>query len=173
MKKLIVFTFLFSFVAFSQQATPLQYLYMMKSFKPQTQKVGILCELSKYQGLVDKLQRAGFSAGVKIIIGDVKELKDISQRFGELVKNGVDYLWIIDEKDISANQIAREYIFKNALLNSIPVVVPNAELVKEGGLFSLETSGSEITIYVNNKIVNALKLSIPENYKERVNYVAN
>ncbi len=173
MKKLIVFLVLFSFVAFSQRATPLQYLYMMKLFKPKTQKVGILCELSKNQGLVDKLQKAGFSAGVKILIGDVKELKDVSQRFGELVKNGVDFLWIINEKDISTNQIAREYIFKNALLNSIPVAVPSVELVEEGGLFSLETSRDEITIYVNNKVVNALKLSIPENYKERVNYVVN
>lgn len=173
MKKLIVLTVLFSFVAFSQQATPLQYLYVMKSFKPQAQKVGILCELSKYQGLVDKLQRAGFSAGVKIIIGDIKELKDVSQRFEELIKKGIDFLWIIDEKDISASQIVREYILKNALLNLVPVAVPDAEFVKEGGLFSIETSGDEVTIYVNNKVVNALKLSIPENYKERVHYVVN
>jgi len=173
MKRLLILLALFPFFAFSQRATPLQYLYMMKSFKPQTQKVGILCELSKHQGLVDKLQKAGFSAGVKIIVGDVKELKDISQRFGELVKNGVDFLWIIDENDISSHQIAREFIFKNALLSSIPVAVPNAEFVKEGGLFSLEVSGEEIKIYVNNKVANALQINIPENYKERVQYVAN
>ncbi len=173
MKKLFIFLVLFHFVSFSQKATPLQYLYMMKSFKPQMQKVGILCEMSKYPGLLDKLQRAGFSAGVKIVVSDVKELKDISQRFGELVKNGVDFIWIIDENDISAHKIAREYILKSALLSSIPVAVPNVEIVKEGGLFSLEVLGEELKIYVNNKVANALQISIPENYKERVQYVAN
>ncbi len=114
-----------------------------------------------------------FSAGIKIFIADVKELKDISQKFSELVKNGVDFIWIFDEKDISAHPIAREYIFKNSLLNKIPVAVPDPELVKEGGLFSLEVSGEEIKVFVNNKIANALQINIPENYKERVQYVAN
>lgn len=173
MKRAIILLFLFNFVAFSQRATPLQYLYMMKSLKPTTQKVGILCELDKNPGIVDRLQRSAFSAGIKIFIADVKELKDISQKFSELVKNGVDFIWIFDEKDISAHPIAREYIFKNSLLNKIPVAVPDPELVKEGGLFSLEVSGEEIKVFVNNKIANALQINIPENYKERVQYVAN
>ncbi|CUS98318.1 ABC transporter substrate binding protein [Candidatus Chrysopegis kryptomonas] len=175
MKKAIILLalFLFNFVALSQRATPLQYLYMMKSFKPTTQKVGILCELDKNPGIVDKLQRSAFSAGIKIFIADVKELKDVSQKFAELMKNGVDFIWIIDEKDVSAHPIAREYIFKNSLLNKIPVAVPDPELVKEGGLFSLEVSGEEIKVFVNNKIANALQINIPENYKERVQYVAN
>ncbi len=175
MRKLILLIALISvhFTSLSQRATPLQYLYMMKSFKPTTQKVGILCELDRNPGIVDKLQRSAFSAGVKIFIADVKELKDISQKFSELVKNGVDFIWIFDEKDISANPIAREYIFKNSLLSKIPVAAPNPEFVKEGALFSLEVSGEDIKVFVNNKVANALQINIPENYKERVQYVAN
>jgi ABC-type uncharacterized transport system substrate-binding protein len=173
MRKILFLLVLFHFVAFSQRATPLQYLFMMKSFKPDMQKVGLLCDLSKNQGLVEKLQKAGFSAGVKIVVGDVKELKDIAQRFNEIVKGGVDFLWIFDSQDVSAHPIAREYILKNSLLNKIPVAVPSVEMVKEGGLFTLESTGEELKIFVNDKIANALNLTIPENYKERVQYVAN
>jgi len=76
-------------------------------------------------------------------------------------------------QDVSAHPIAREFILKNSLLNKIPVAVPSVEMVKEGGLFTLESTGEELKIFVNDKIANALNLTIPENYKERVQYVAN
>ncbi len=173
MRKIFYLLVLFHFVAFSQKATSLQYLYMMKSFKPDMQRVGLLCDLTKYPGLVEKLQKAAFSVGVKIVVGDTRELKDIAQRFNEVVKSGVDFLWIFDVQDVSAHPIAREYIFKNSLLNKIPVAVPSVEMVKEGGLFALESTGEDLKIFVNDKIANALNLTIPENYRERVQYVAN
>ncbi|CUU09841.1 putative ABC transport system substrate-binding protein [Candidatus Kryptobacter tengchongensis] len=173
MKRIILFLIFFQSMVFAQRATPLQYLYMMKSLKPEVQKIGVLCDLGKYQGLIEKLQRSAYSVGVKIIVADVKELKDVSQRFGDLVKNGVDFIWIFDESDVSAHPIAREFIIKNAILSKIPVAVPNAEFVKEGGLFSLEISGDDVKVYVNNKVANALQITVPENYKERVQYVVN
>jgi hypothetical protein len=112
MRKILFLLVLFHFVAFSQRATPLQYLFMMKSFKPDMQKVGLLCDLSKNQGLVEKLQKAGFSAGVKIVIGDVKELKDIAQRFNEIVKGGVDFLWIFDVARCFSSSDSKRIYFK-------------------------------------------------------------
>ncbi len=173
MKKAIFLLVFFQSFVFAQKATPLQYLYMMKSFKPEIQKVGVICDLSKNQGIVEKLQRPAFSIGVKIIVVDVKELKDISRGFEELTKNGVDFIWIFNDEDVAAHPIAREYIFKSALLKRIPVVVSNLEFVKEGALFSLEVLGEEVRVYVNNKVANALQLTVPENYRERIQYVAN
>ncbi|MCS7228584.1 MAG: ABC transporter substrate binding protein [Candidatus Kryptonium sp.] len=167
-----ILVFVYS-LAFSQKATPLQYLYTMKLFKPDIQKVGLICQLNKHQGLVERLQRSAYSVGVKIVIADVKELKDVSQQFGDLIKNGVDFIWILDDDDLSAHPVAREFILKNALLNKVPVVVPNPEFVKEGGLFSLEVIGEEVKIHFNNRVANALKIIVPENYKERVQYVVN
>ncbi|MFN3135410.1 MAG: ABC transporter substrate binding protein [Candidatus Kryptonium sp.] len=173
MRKAIFLLVLFQSLVFAQKGTPLQYLYLMKSFKPEIQKVGVICDLSKNRGIVEKFQRPAFSVGVKIVVVDVRELKDVSRGFEELVNNGVDFIWIFDNEDVSAHPIAREYIFKNALLKKIPVAVSNLEFVKEGALFSLEILGEEVKVYVNNKVANALQLTVPENYKERVQYVAN
>jgi ABC-type uncharacterized transport system substrate-binding protein len=173
MKKAIFLLIFFQSLVFAQKGTPLQYLYLMKSFKPEIQKVGVICDLSRNRGIVEKLQRPAFSIGVKIIVVDVRELKDVSRGFEELVNNSVDFIWIFSEDDVSTQPVAREYIFKNALLKKIPVAVSNLELVKEGALFSLEVSGEEVKVYVNNKVASALQLTVPENYKERVQYVAN
>lgn len=110
-KKAIFLLIFFQSFTFAQRATPLQYLYVMKSFKPDVQKVGVICDLSKNPGIIEKLQRPAFSVGVKVIVADVRELKDVSRGFEELVKSGVDFFWLFDDKDVSAHPIAREYIF--------------------------------------------------------------
>ena len=37
----------------------------MKSFKPENQKVGVICDMSRNRGIVEKLQRPAFSIGVR------------------------------------------------------------------------------------------------------------
>ncbi len=154
--------------------TPMQQLMVMKEIKPATKVVGVLCNVEQNEAFIKRANRAASSLGLQIIFADVRQVKDISTQFRLLSSShDMDFLWIINVDEIIMSPIGKEYLFKNSVLSRIPVSVPTRELVAEGGTFYAELEEGKIKLTVNQKIAQALQLTVPEQYKATVNYVAN
>ena len=154
--------------------TPMQQLAVMKEIKPATKVVGVLCNVEQNEAFIKKANRAAASLGLQVIFADVKQVKDISTQFRLLASShDMDFLWIINVDEVVMSNLGKEYLFKNSVLNRIPISVPTRELVAEGGTFYAELEEGKIKLTINQKVAQALQLMVPEQYKATVNYVAN
>ncbi len=161
--------------ALESNATPLQQLYMMKQLFPKTQTVGIMWNQSTVNtaDLMPKIQRAAAAVGVKVVIADVEELKDIAQKFRDLTDNyHIQILWILQNDNMVGSSLGRDYLIKNATVNGIAVFAPNTDWVSAGACATLLNEGSDVKLIVNQKTLNALGIKVPEKYIPNTQFLA-
>jgi putative ABC transport system substrate-binding protein len=161
--------------ALETNATPLQSLFMIKQLIPQAQTVGVMWNQNKTNAseLLPKIERASASTGVKVIVEDVEELSDVSQKFRELKdKYQVQAIWIIEDNDPMSSTVGKDFLVKNSIVNGIALFAPNTDWVSSGACAALLSDGSTVKLYVNKKTINALGIRVPDKYLQDTQFIA-
>jgi ABC transporter substrate binding protein len=161
--------------ALESNASPLQSLFMMKQLIPQTQTIGLMWNQSKTNtnDILPKIERASASIGVKVVIEDVEELRDVSQKFRELKETyHVQAIWIIDNNDPMASSVGKDYLIKNSIVNGIALFAPTTDWVSAGACAALLSDGTNVKLYVNKKTISALGIKVPDKYLQDTQFVA-
>ncbi|SRR5690554_4010805 len=152
-----------------------QQLFLIKELKPNTANVGIIMNATTAanQSILQELQRAGASAGVKVFVGSAAELKEVAPVYRDLTRtNSIDVLWIIDESGVVTDGTARGFLIKTATQSGIPVFGPTSQWVTEGACVNITKQDGAIQLVVNKTAAQALNLTIPEKYLERTQFLA-
>lgn len=163
------------FYANSGKVTPLQQLYVMKELISELHTVGIILNKDKVdrESLLPRLQRASAQLGLKLVIAEIKELRDIATNFRNLTDNHqVKAVLILDNDDIIGSEIGKKYLIKQSTLNNIPLFAPAREWVNEGALLYIYKEGNKTALYVNKKTAEVLSVTIPEKYLENTQFFA-
>jgi hypothetical protein len=157
------------------EVTPLQQLFVMKELKPDVQRVGILWDKSvSHDDILPQIQRAGASAGVKIFVAAVGEVKDIAPMFRDLVRTSqIDALWIVGTDRVVDTDIARKFLVKSAAEHGLPIFAPSEKWVAEGACVAFRKDGESIRLLVNRAAAQAASVKIPEKYLERTQFLAS
>jgi len=161
--------------ALETNATPLQSLFMIKQLMPQAQTIGVMWNQDKTNtgDLLPKIERASASTGVKVIVEDVEELSNVSEKFRELKdKYQVQAIWIIEDNDPMSSGVGRDFLIKNSIVNGIALFAPNVDWVSAGACAALLFDGSTVKLYVNKKTINALGIRVPDKYLQDTQFVA-
>jgi len=161
--------------ALESNATPLQSIFMIRQLIPQAQTIGLMWNQSKMNtgDLLPKIERASASIGVKVVIEDVEEISDVSQKFRDLKDNyHIQALWIIDNNEPMSTGIGKDFLVKNTIVNGIALFAPNADWVSSGACASLLSDGGNVKLYVNKKTISALGIKVPDKYLQDTQFVA-
>lgn len=138
---------------------------MIKQLMPQVQTIGIMWNQTHANtgDLTPKIERASASLGVKVVVEDVEELRDVSEKFRELnEKYHAQALWIIEADDPLDNGIGKDFLVKNSIVNGIALFAPNTDWVSDGACASLASDGGNVKLYVNKKTIAALGIKVPD-----------
>ncbi len=175
----VVFLIAVAFVntpnALESNATPLQSLFMIKQLIPQTQTIGLMWNQNRTNTaeLLTKIERASASVGVKVVIEDVEEMRDVPQKFRELNDSyHIQALWVIENNEPMSDPVGIDYLVKNSTLNGIALFAPNAEWVSSGACASLLSDGNNVKLVVNQKTISALGIKVPEKYLQNTQFVS-
>lgn len=156
-------------------ASPLQSIFMIKQLIPQTQTIGVIWNQlkTKTDDFLPKIERASASIGVKVVIEDAEELRDVSQKFRELNdKYHVQAIWIIEDDDPMSTELGKDFLIKNSIVNGIALFAPNTNWVSAGACASLLSDGSTVKLYVNKKTITALGIRVPDKYLQDTQFIA-
>lgn len=156
-------------------ASPLQSLYMIKQLVPNAQTVGVMWNKSaaNTSTLLPELNRASAEIGVKVVVEDAEQMKDISDEFRDLVqKYHVQVLWVIENDDPLGNSVSMEYLIKNATLNGVALFAPSTNWVSAGACAALMSEGGKAKLYINKKTLNALGLKVPQQFAQATQFLA-
>jgi len=162
--------------ALETNATPLQSLFIMKQLVPQVQTMGILWNQNKVNSgeLLPKIERASASTGIKVIVEDVEDLRDVSQKFRELTDNyHVQVIWVFQNDDILGGAVGKDFLIKKSAVGGVALFGPNTDWVTAGACASLMSEGGDVKLYVNQKTINALGIKIPEKLIPSTQFLAN
>lgn len=163
------------FYANSIAVTPLQQLFVIKALVPDVHIVGILVNKHTVDKntLLPRLKRASAQVGVKVVIAEIGELKDIAKNFRELKNtHHVDTILIPGTDEIIGSEIGKKYLIKQTILNNIPLFAPTREWVSEGALLHIYKEGNKTALFVNKKTAEVLAVSIPQKYLENTRFFA-
>ncbi len=156
-------------------ASPLQSLYMIKQLVPNARTVGVMWNKSvaNTASLLPELNRASAEIGVKVVIEDVEQLKDISDEFRDLVQNyHIQVLWIVENDDPLGSSLSKGYLIKNATLSGVALFAPSTDWVSAGACAALMSEGGKAKLFVNQKTLNALGLKVPQQYAQSTQFLA-
>ncbi len=159
----------------TSDATPLQTLFMIKQLLPQTKTVGLMWEQSDvdYGGIIPQINRAAAAVGVKVVVEDVEQMKDVAERFRDLTqKYHIQALWIFGNADILASSIAEGFLIKNSTMNSVPLFAPNSNWVSAGACAAVVSNGSDAELIVNQKTISVLGMKVPSKYISITQFLA-
>ncbi len=160
--------------ALESNVTPLQSIFIMKELIPQTQTIGLMWNQSKTNTdeLLPKIERASASVGVKVVIENVEELSDVSEKFRDLKNNyHIQTLWIIEDNSPMSTGLGRDFLIKNSIVNGIALFAPNADWVSAGACVALLSDGGSVKLYMNKKTIAALGIKIPSKYLQDAQFV--
>ncbi|MEM1095990.1 MAG: ABC transporter substrate binding protein [Bacteroidota bacterium] len=154
--------------------TPLQQLFVAKEIKPDLERVGIIWKAGQdRQALTEQIKRASASTGVKVVLVEADEMKDVAPRFRELTRDHkVQMIWVVQDDDLLGQDVIKSFLVKNATQALVPLLVPNTEWVDAGGTVALERVDGSIKLVVNKKAIDAMSLTVPAKYQERATYLA-
>lgn len=172
---LVVATTLASQARAQETASLTQQLFLIKEIKPSAVNVGVMMNAAtaKDPAILQELQRAGASAGVKVFVGSAGELKDVAPVFRDLTRtNQIHVLWVIDESGVVTDDTARGFLIKTATQSGIPVFGPSSQWVSEGACVNITKAEGIIQLVVNRTAAQALSLTIPQKYLERTQFLA-
>ncbi len=153
--------------------TPLQQVFLIQQLHPHIKQIGILCDLSQHPKLAQRLARIGAQIGVRIIIRDTKDLRNVSKNFKYLAEvERVDAVWIFPDAVLD-HPSARKYLIKEAVMDKILLIAPDREMVRKGATFFAEKQGGQVMIFVNSKALELLGLKISEELSSTAQVVSN
>ncbi len=164
------------FCVYAQEEGPsvMQSLGTMKVIVPDMKTVGILCNPEKNEALLKKAQKGAAILQLNIVLIEVKSMSDYSTQYRSAISDHhLDFLWVPGMDDNILSAAGKEFLFKNAALDRIPLMVPTPDLAGEGALCALKVTDGKLEIYLNNKLAQFFQITIPEEYKEKVKYVGN
>ncbi len=156
-------------------ATPLQSLYMMKQLVPKATTVGIMWNKSTVDAstLLPEINRASLAVGLKVVIEDVEQIQDVSSKFRDLVQNyHIQVLWVIQGNDLYGSSIVKGYLIKNTTLSGVALFAPGTDWVSAGACAALMSEGGTAKLFVNQKTLNALGLTVPQQYTQATQFLA-
>lgn len=157
----------------SRQSDPVRQLYVLKQLKPDMESVGIVWNGRRSQSDIRPLiQRAGTSAGVRVVIAPAETRSDVSAAFRELVGNGVDAIWIVREDGLVDQEPSRSYLIREATRRGLPVLAPSTSWVNDGASVAVYEQGGQLQVSLNRPAVQALGMTVPASIASRVDYVA-
>lgn len=160
--------------ALESNVTPLQSIFIMKELIPQTQTIGLMWNqsMTNTDELLPKIQRASVSVGVKVVIEDVEELSDVSEKFRDLKNNyHIQTLWIIEDNSPMNTGLGKDFLVKNSIINGIALFAPNTDWVSAGACVALLSGGGTVKLYMNKKTITALGIKIPGKYLQDTQFV--
>ena len=167
---------LFGGLANAQDAlTQLQQMYMMKELLPEMQTAGIIVNGSSVDmaELQQKLERVSATLKIKIVISDARSLKDVSAEFKKITGNhSIDMLWVYQADDVLGNNIAKDFLIKNSVIQKIPMLVPDETWVKAGAFIALCKKEGKTSLSVNPQTAKALGIYIPEKHLPQTEFFA-
>lgn len=156
--------------------TPLQQLFVLKEIKPDLERVGIIWNehSATSSGLLEQLNRASASTGVRLFIAYANELQDIAPRYRDLIRqNDVQAIWVLDGSDpVVTSRIGREFLIKQTASQGIPLVAPSDDWVEAGAHLSFHHDGDGVRLKVNKRSADAAALTIPDSYMTRTEFLA-
>lgn len=156
-------------------ASPLQSLYMIKQLVPNVRTVGVMWNKSvaNTANLLPELNRASAALGVKIVIEDVEQMKDISDKFRDLLQSyHIQVLWIVENDDPFTSSLSKGYLVKNSTLSGVALFAPNPDWVSAGACAALMSVGGKAKLFVNQKTLNALGLKVPQQFAQTTQFLA-
>ncbi|MCL4539713.1 MAG: hypothetical protein M1378_09000 [Bacteroidetes bacterium] len=156
-------------------ATPLQSIYMMKQIVPKVTTVGIMWNKStiNVSDLLPQINRASLSVGVKVVIEDVEQIQDVSAKFRDLVENyHIQVLWILQNDDLYGSSIVKGYLIKNSTLSGVALFAPGSDWVSAGACAALMSEGGNAKLFVNQKTLTALGLTVPQQFAQTTQFLA-
>ncbi len=140
--------------------SPLQQVYLLKQLKPELKKIGILSDLSQRPELPDRLARISAQLGVKIVIKDTRELKNVLKNFKFLVYSQmVEVVWIFPDQ-VLIHPSARRYMIKEAVSARVLLIAPDSDMVKKGATLFAEKNANQIKVHLNSKAMELLGLDV-------------
>ncbi len=179
MKKLafvlpLFFLFLAAAPSGNEPATHNQQLFVLKTLKPATKKVGLMisAQMAADEEAMTSVKRAAAGAGFTIYLAPVETIRDVAPKFRDLRGEGVEAIWVIEGDGVMADRATRSYLIENTARQQLPLLAPTASWVSEGACASVEKGGAGLAISLNEKVLSALSLNVPESLKATAQMLA-
>lgn len=167
--------FISFFFAEPRIVTPLQQIYIMKQFFPELKCVGVLWNenVVDTNKLYPQLERASAQFGIKIVVSNVQQMKDVPTEFKNLKqKHNIQVLWVIGDDEILNGEVSRKYLIKQSIFSNLPLFAPSNLWVNEGAFISIIKEGNATKLFVNQQTAKVLSINIPEAYLENTIFYA-
>ena len=149
----------------AQRATVAQEFYVIKAFNPELQRIGVLISAGSAERMREKLARASLAAQLKAIVVTVNGLNELARAFRRLVDEfKVGFIWIPSDDPIVTSGTARKYLLKNAVLKGVGTCVPSPDWLAAGGTLYIGLENGRVRPQYNQRVLQALGLSVPEKY---------
>ncbi len=155
-------------------ASTTQAISVMKIFTPGLKTVGVLCNSEKNDVLLKKIQKSATILGVTVVLLNIKSMSDYSSQYrSAMAAQHLDFLWVPTMDDLILGAFGKEFLFRNTVLDKVPLMVPSSDLTAEGGLCNVQLKDGSLEIVLNKKLAQYYQVNVPEAYVEKVKYVAN
>ncbi len=151
-----------------------QQLFVLKTLKPTTKSVGLMvsARFSADAEAMESVRRAAAGAGFKIFLGTVETIRDVAPKFRDLRGEGVDAIWVVERTGLMNERGTRSFLIENAARQRMPLLAPDASWVSEGACASVEKGGAGLTVSLNEKVLAALSITVPESLKSSAQFLA-
>lgn len=151
-----------------------QQLFVLKTLKPDAKNVGLMvsAQFAADAESMDSIRRAAAGAGVKIFLGTVETVRDVASKFRDLRGEGVDAIWVVEGDGLMGDRATRTFLIENTTRGRIPLLAPSSAWVSEGACASVEKGGSGLSVSLNQRVLTALSIAVPESLKASANLMA-
>jgi ABC-type uncharacterized transport system substrate-binding protein len=182
-KKLILFPFIYTMVLNPEKADlmdphgknkanctgikvlidPKSQLEQLKKVLPKTKVIGRLYSAQSAE-ILGKAQEVAQQMGLTLETAEVQSLDEVSQKFRELVKKGIDAFWLQVDPNV-LSQSTLEYLVQGCQMREINLLTFNPNHVKDGASIAVYidyTGLGEQAAKITTRILNGTSIdSIP------------
>lgn len=151
-----------------------QQLYVLKTLQPSITNVGLLVsnDFAADTEAMTSVRRAAAGAGFKIFLGTVGSVRDVASKFRDLRAEGVDAVWVVEGSGVMNDRATRSFLIENSTRGRLPLLAPSAAWVSEGAAASVEKNGSGLSVSLNQRVLSALSITVPESLKSSAQMLA-
>lgn len=151
-----------------------QQLFVLKTLKPSTKSVGLMVSsrMAADEATMTSVKRAAAGAGFTIFLSTIDTIRDVAPKFRDLRAEGVQAIWVIEGNGVMADRATRSFLIENTTRQQVPLLAPSASWVSEGACASVEKVGGNLSVALNQKVLSALSITVPESLKESAQLLA-
>ena len=120
----------------TMDVAPETYLSQFVGFFPDVRTVGLLRGPSMDDRTVFAVKSAADLVGVRLVIKEVSEPKQVRKAYHEMVATGIDALWLRPDREILSRESFRS-LTEEARAQRMPLLVETENMVRAGGLFAV------------------------------------